>query len=52
MKRFFANSERLDVEVLRPLSHIRGNWETTWESEAGKYLEEEDSFASMFIGGS
>lgn len=46
MNSFFANSNLLDVEVLRTLSHIRGNWETTWDSEKYEYMEEPDSFSA------
>lgn len=42
---FFANSEFLDVLVLRPLSHINGNWELVWDVEKEEYEQEEDSFA-------
>lgn len=45
MKTFFARSEWLDMECLRPLSHIYGNWELTWDHENESYLEEEDSYA-------
>ncbi len=34
--------------MLRPLSHIRGNWELQIDPETGRYLEEEDSFAALF----
>jgi len=44
---FFDNSEYLDHEVLRPLSHIKINWELTWNLENKKYDEEEDSFAKL-----
>lgn len=47
MKEFFANSNQLDLEVLRPLSHIRGNWDTTWDRKESQYMDEEDSFASL-----
>jgi len=42
---FFARSDFLDHCVLRPLSHIRGNWETTWNREDERYEPEEESFA-------
>lgn len=44
---FFANSNYLDLEVLRPLSHIRGAWDTTWDINTEAYVNEEDSFASL-----
>lgn len=45
MKNFFANSSWLDHMALRPLSHIRGNWELLWDRGNQKYHEEADSFA-------
>jgi hypothetical protein len=47
MASFFANSSYLSHEVLRPLSHIRGCWELTWDSEEEKYAEEESSYAAL-----
>ena len=46
-KSFFKNSELLDHEVTRPLSHIRPNWELTWDHEADKFSEAEGSFAGL-----
>jgi hypothetical protein len=43
---FFAASDGLDRQVLRPLSHMRVNWETCWDNDRGAYRPEEDSFAS------
>lgn len=45
IKDFFDNSGLLDYLVLRPLSHIRENWELTWDNENEEYEREEDSFA-------
>ena len=45
VKDFFAKSEFLDYLVLRPLSHINGNWELTWDNNKEEYEKEEDSFA-------
>ncbi|HLO76751.1 MAG TPA: hypothetical protein VK196_09895 [Magnetospirillum sp.] len=45
IRNFFAWSDFLDHEVLRPLSHIRGNWEATWDGDDRCYIPEEDSFA-------
>jgi hypothetical protein len=45
VRHFFANSTVLDHDVLRPLSHVKGNWEVSWDAEAGKYEHEEGSFA-------
>ncbi|MET3722335.1 hypothetical protein [Sphingomonas trueperi] len=42
---FFAWSDLLDHEVLRPLSHIRLNWELMWDHDAKRYKPEEGSFA-------
>ena len=47
MKQFFYNSELLDYLVLRPLSHIKGNWDLTYDKEQEEYIEEEDSFAQL-----
>lgn len=46
MKSFFARSDSLDREVLRPLSHILPNWETTWNAAEQKYSEEDGSYAA------
>ena len=48
IKEFFAPSNFMEHEVLRPLSHIRANWELQIDYETGCYLEEEGSFASLF----
>jgi len=45
---FFAVSDFIEHEVLRPLSHIRGNWELIFDHETGRYMDEEDSFAWLF----
>jgi hypothetical protein len=42
---FFAWSEFLDRMVLRPLSHIAGNWETSWDHDERRYRPELFSFA-------
>jgi hypothetical protein len=42
---FFAHSLVLDHDVLRPLAHVKGNWETTWDDTTLRYEHEEDSFA-------
>jgi hypothetical protein len=44
---FFAWSELLDREVLRPLRHSKPNWELTWDHDANQYVEEEDSYAHI-----
>jgi hypothetical protein len=48
IKVFFERSDFMEHEVLRPLSHIRGNWELQIDPETGRYLVEEDSFAALF----
>jgi hypothetical protein len=45
VRAFFAWSDWLDYFVLRPLSHIAGNWETTWDHDEKRYEPEPDSFA-------
>lgn len=44
---FFADSDWVDREVLRQLSHIRGNWELQWNSLTGYYEHEDDSYAAL-----
>ena len=44
---FFAQSDFLDYLVLRPLSHIRPNWEITWDRGSNRYAPEDDSFAGL-----
>lgn len=46
VKSFFACSEDLDRMALRPLSHIMGNWDLSWDNQSQKYIEEENSLAS------
>src|SRR5580692_731710 len=46
IRQFFAWSDWLDHEVLRPLSHIRSNWEASWDSVNRCYESENDSFAT------
>lgn len=48
MINFFAKSDCLDFMVLKPLAHIRPNWELTWDDEKDCYLVEEDSYAEDF----
>ncbi|MCI5167518.1 MAG: hypothetical protein D3903_15865 [Candidatus Electrothrix sp. GM3_4] len=43
---FFANSEDILDYVLKPLEHIRGNWDVIWDRDNDKYQEEEDSFGA------
>ena len=43
---FFSNSEDVLDYVLKPLGHIRGNWDVIWDYDNDRYLEEEDSFGA------
>lgn len=45
IKDFFKNSCLLDHMILRPLWHIKPNWELTWNGH--EYEPEEDSYASL-----
>jgi hypothetical protein len=47
IKSFFARSSFLDIEVLRPMSHIQPHWELTWNPEEEKYIESNDSYAAV-----
>ena len=48
LNQFFADSDTLDYYmVLRPLAHIRGGWDVTWDAEKQIYVEEDDSFAGL-----
>jgi hypothetical protein len=44
---FFANDELLDYVVLRPLDHIRANWDLIWEGSERHYRPEDDSFGQL-----
>jgi hypothetical protein len=44
---FFAKSSYLCHDILRPLSHINDCWDLTWDSDEGKYDEEEDTYATL-----
>lgn len=46
-KEFFSNSDLLDSLVLRPLSHIKGNWELTWDGDKQEYEPEEESYSEL-----
>lgn len=48
VRRFFAPSDLMEHEVLRPLSHMRSNWELQVDPKTGRYMDEEDSFAWLF----
>ncbi len=45
VRTFFAKSDLLDHAVLRPLAHIRPNWEITWDADGERYHTEDESFA-------
>lgn len=45
LRDFFRRSDLLDALALRQLSHIKGNWELTWNHDLERYEPEEDSFA-------
>ena len=44
IKDFFNWSDSFDYLVTRQLSHIRSNWELTWNHEEEEYESEEDSY--------
>jgi hypothetical protein len=44
---FFRNSDLLDRLSLRQLSHIKGNWELTWDDINGEYMPEDNSYAAQ-----
>lgn len=45
VEHFFFKSELLDYLVLRPLSHIKGNWDLTYDGTEYFFTPEENSFA-------
>jgi hypothetical protein len=45
VEKFFFKSELLDYLVLRPLSHIKGNWDLTYDGKEHFFTPEENSFA-------
>jgi hypothetical protein len=47
MTEFFADSDFLAYMVTRPLSHIKHNWELTWNSADMQYVPEDDSYADL-----
>jgi hypothetical protein len=47
MNNFFENCDLLDYYVLRPLDHIKPNWELRWDKENLCYFHEDDSFAEL-----
>ena len=46
-KEFFGWSNLFDYMVTRQLSHVRGNWELTWDHENKQYEPEEESYAEL-----
>lgn len=47
IRQFFSCSDWVDHQVLRPLSHIRGNWELTWDHDSQSYVPEDNSYAAL-----
>lgn len=43
---FFYKSTYLDMFVLKQLSHIKGNWDLSWNSNTKGYIIEDDSFGN------
>lgn len=50
IKEFFDWSDLFDYMVTRQLSHIRGNWELTWDHAEDQYEPEEKSYAEIING--
>lgn len=46
-KEFFGGSNLFDYMITRQLSHIRGNWELTWDHKKEQYEPEEESYAGL-----
>lgn len=46
-KEFFGGNELFDCLCLRPLSHINGNWDISWDSDVEEYSSEEKSYADQ-----
>ena len=47
MKDFLARSDLVDHEVLRPLSHIRANWETWWNGGDDIFVGDENELIDL-----
>ena len=47
IKEFFECSDLFDYMVTRQLSHIRENWELTWDNDKRTYKPEEESYAEI-----
>ena len=47
IKEFFEWSDLFDYMVTRQLSHIRENWELTWDDVENIYKPEEESYAEI-----
>ncbi|CAG9001425.1 MAG: hypothetical protein CENE_03445 [Candidatus Celerinatantimonas neptuna] len=45
MHPFFANSQQLDILVLKPLNKIQPNWLLNWDDENRIYVQTPDCFA-------
>lgn len=46
-KEFFGGNELFDYLCLRPLSHINGNWDVSWDFDREEYVSEENSYADQ-----
>lgn len=44
---FFYNSESVLDYVLKPLQHIRSNWDVIWDYDNDRYIEEQSFGAEV-----
>ena len=44
-KVFFGGNELFDYLCLRPLSHVKGNWDISWDFGRKEYVSEDNSYA-------
>jgi hypothetical protein len=47
IKEFFGWSDCFDYMVTRQLSHIKANWELTWNHAGREYEQEDESYAAI-----
>lgn len=47
IREFFSWSELFDYTVTRQLSHVKSNWELTWDHDDEVYEPEDDSYAEL-----
>lgn len=47
IREFFSWSEFFDYTVTRQLSHVKSNWELTWDHDDEVYEPEDDSYAEL-----